>query len=86
MNCDDMDTLILPSEDGQEYVLAILYPFGWTVDQATERAIDAFKEAQRANPDEWGWEDYEPCLKRRGFVIPRWHRGPTWDKIREEKL
>jgi hypothetical protein len=30
MNYDDMNTLILPSEDGQEYVLAILYPSGWS--------------------------------------------------------
>jgi hypothetical protein len=56
------------------------------VEEATKKAIDAFTEAQHAKPEEWGWEDCEPFLKQRDFVIPRWYRGPTWDRIREERL
>lgn len=77
-----MKLLLLHSEDGQEYIRGILYPADWTEDQATRRAIAAFTKAQRANPDEWSWEDYAPELIARGFTIPDWFHGPTWDRTR----
>ena len=33
-------------------MLAILYPSGWTVEETTEKAIDAFTEAQHAKREE----------------------------------
>ena len=74
-----MNVLLLPSEDGQEFVRAILYPEDWDVARADDLAIEAFTAAQAAHPEEWSWDEYEPELEARGFIIPRWHHGPTWD-------
>jgi len=71
--------LLLHSVDGQEYVRALLYPSEWSEEDADDRAVAVFAEAQLANPDEWSWEDYEPLLESAGFEIPLWHHGPSWD-------
>ena len=79
---DNMNVLILPSEDGQDYIHAILYPQDWACTKADRLAIEAFTAAQISNLDEWSWNDFEPELTKRGFVIPCWHNGPTWDRCR----
>ena len=77
-----MNILILPSEDGQGYVRAVLYPDGWTKEQANWLAENAFTAVQRRNPSEWSWEDFEPELIACGFICAKWHYGPTWDRQR----
>jgi len=75
-----LDVLILHSQDGADWTHAILYPSTWTPEHADAQAVEAFAAAQAENPDEWSWDDYEPELLKRGFVIPCWHHGPTWDE------
>jgi hypothetical protein len=77
-----MNILILPSEDGQEYVAAVIYPDGWAVEQADWLAKDAFTAVQKKHPTEWSWEDCVPELTANGFICVKWHRGPTWDRQR----
>lgn len=74
--------LLLPSEDGQDYAHAVLYPASWSRDEADMRAIEAFTAGQAKNPHEWSWDDFEPELIARGFTIPCWTAGPTWDRSR----
>lgn len=74
--------LILPSEDGQEYAYAVLYPSNWTPEQADELATDAFTAAQQTDPNEWSWDNIEPELIARGFLCVDWHHGPVWDEQR----
>lgn len=76
--------LILHSSDGPDWTHAVLYPASWTPAHADREAIAAFAAAQDAAiyPDEWGWDDYEPELKQRGFILTNWHNGPTWDETR----
>jgi hypothetical protein len=74
-----MQVLLLHSQDGPDWTYAVLFPDDWTPEQADARAIEAFAAAQQANPDEWSWNDYEPELTARGFTVPCWHHGPTWD-------
>lgn len=74
------NVLILPSKDGEEYTRVILYPAAWTPEQAAVAAIAAFEAAQTKNPEEWSWDDYEPELVTRGFIVPCWHHGPVWDE------
>jgi hypothetical protein len=78
-----LNAMILRSEDTADgYVRVVLYPEHWTAKDADRLAIEAFTAAQRANPDEWSWEEYEPELEARGFVVPCWHHGPGWDETR----
>jgi hypothetical protein len=71
--------LILHSVDGASWTHAVLYPKDWTPEHADTLAEQAFDAAQRANGDDWSWDDYEPELQQRGFVITNWHHGPLWD-------
>ena len=73
---------ILSSEDGIDWVHAVLYPASWSKKEATERAVEALTEAQKADPENWDWDDLVPELKAHGFTIADWHRGPNWDKQR----
>jgi hypothetical protein len=73
---------ILSSEDGIDWVHAVLYPASWSKKEATERAVEALTEAQKADPENWDWDDLVPELKAHGFTITAWHRGPNWDTQR----
>lgn len=77
--------LILHSSDGPDWTHAVLYPASWSPIHADREATAAFVAAQQAAdpPDEWSWDDYEPELTKRGFVITNWHNGPTWDESLE---
>jgi hypothetical protein len=71
--------MILPSQDGQEYTAALLYPAEWVQADAERLALAIFESVQRADPEEWSWDDYEPALLAAGFIIPPMHFGPVWD-------
>jgi hypothetical protein len=73
---------ILSSEDGIDWVNAVLFPASWSKEEATKRAVEALTEAQKADPENWDWEGVELALQARGFTIADWHRGPNWDKQR----
>jgi len=74
--------LILHSSDGPEWTHAILYPADWQPSKADDLAVEAFEAAQLLNPDEWTWDECESELTARGFILPCWHQGPTWDEQR----
>ena len=76
--------IILSSEDGIDWAHAVLYPKEWASEEADRRAIEAFKSSQKFDPRGWDWDDVEPELIARGFLIPPWHRGPNWDAQRVE--
>jgi len=82
MSTNTHNILILHSQDGPNWTHAVMYPADWQPSQADDAAVEAFKAAQVANPDEWSWDDIETELTERGFILTCWHQGPTWDEDR----
>ena len=72
--------LVLPSIDGFGFERYMLYPAEWPPEKAIKTADDVIAAAKTANPEEWGWEDIEPELVKRGFVVVPVAIGPNWDE------
>jgi hypothetical protein len=75
----ELKAMILPSDEGQEYAMVVLYPGEWDEGEADRMADGAFAVAKRANPHDWQWADLEAELVACGFTIPPQHHGGAWD-------
>ncbi len=77
----NLNILILPSIDGQQYTTVLAYPGNWTQQTADKNAIAAITAAQTKNPEEWCWDDLEVEFESVGFTPINWHRCPQpWDE------
>lgn len=69
--------MILPSSDGQEYAMVVLFPSKWPTKKAEKLAGAAIAAGQIG--DERQWSDIEKELEKRGFTVPEQVGGPMWD-------
>lgn len=75
-----MHLLLLPSIDGQQYAQVVAYPDDWSEDRAIQEFTGGLHSAKTKCPEEWGWEEIEEELIKRGFTSPNICYGPLWDE------
>ena len=72
--------MILPSEDGQDYVMAVLLAPSADADLVAARIASELDVCKTLVGVEWNWNDLAKALQTiPGVTVTEIVRGPVWD-------